>query len=370
MGKILFVGLEVDDKAFHAALVGADKEFFEFQCKPKPESLISKFKEFAERGYQLKICYEASYVGFSLCRGLRKEGFECDIVAPSLIPQTPGPRIKTDRLDSIKLAQYFQNGLLTLIHVPNEREEADRDVLRARAFLLTQVKATKLYLTSLCRRRGWNYRQESGKPTANYWTKEHRRWLLSTVHTSNCPSTQQTFRAMMKHLMEMEQQLVTMELEVEKMASSEPYQRKVHALSSFRGIQIITAMTLITELGDIKRFSHPKKLVSFVGMDLSEYSSGASQRRYHITKMGNVFVRTALIEAAQHVSLSPQIGRDLKRRRQQATPEFVEIADRCINRLHKRYYHLIHRGKSSNLAKVACAREMIGFVWEALNAVA
>jgi len=366
---LLFVGLEVDDKNFHIAASSESTEIIEFQTRPRLDSLVSKLQELADKGYELNVCYEASYLGFSLCRDLRKKGFNCEIVAPSLIPQTPGPKVKTDRLDAKKLARFYQTGLLTIIHVPTEVEESDRDLVRTRDFLASQIRALKLHILSHCRRRGWNYRQDAGQGS-NFWTKAHRAWLDHKIALEVIASTKTSFKVLLTQMIQMEQQLVSIDFEIESLAETEKYSKRVDALVCFRGIKTLTAMVYITEIGDVARFSSPLKLVSYLGLDISEYSSGANQRRYHITKMGNVYARTALIEAAQHVGLPPKISRDLRDRRKNADHKFIEIADRGMNRLHKRYQHLIHRGKPSNVAKVACAREMIGFIWESLKAAA
>ena len=127
---------------------------------------------------------------------------------------------------------------------------------------------------------------------------------------------------------------------------------------------------MITEIGDIKRFSHPRKLVSWIGMDIREYSSGGKHNRFGITKHGNRYIRTAFVEANQRGYRTAEIGQDLKSRRKHIAPELINIADRCLRRLNKMGNRLLLAGKHPNKVKVACAREMVGFVWESLNKVA
>jgi transposase len=129
-------------------------------------------------------------------------------------------------------------------------------------------------------------------------------------------------------------------------------------------------MTINLEIGDISRFDHPSPLTSFSGMDISEYSSGGKERKYHITKMGNRRLRTAVIEAAQFAIRSPRVSQDLRNRRKDAPYKSIETADRCMNRLYKKANRLKYRGKETNKIKVACAREMLGFIWESLKNVA
>jgi transposase len=158
--------------------------------------------------------------------------------------------------------------------------------------------------------------------------------------------------------------------QIEVLANSPRYQEAVQSLTCYKGIKNIFALTMITEIGDVKRFPHPRKLVSWVGMDIREYSSGGKHNRFGITKHGNRYLRTAFVEANQRGYRTARIGKDVKARRKDTAPELINIADRCLRRLNKKGNRLLLAGKHPNKVKVACAREMVGFVWESLNQVA
>jgi len=158
--------------------------------------------------------------------------------------------------------------------------------------------------------------------------------------------------------------------EIETLAKTPRYEKPVQALTCYKGIKNIFALTMITEIGDIARFSHPRHLVSWMGMDIREYSSGGKHRRFGITKHGNRYLRTAFVEANQHGYRTTQLSKDVKARRVHTAPEFVAIADRCLRRLCKKGNRLLLAGKHPNKVKVACAREMVGFVWESLHKAA
>jgi transposase len=169
-GQILFIGLDVDDNAYHGHALCVDNSMeLDFECKPNVGALSRKLSEFKERGYELKICYEATYLGFSLSRDLLKRGFSCEVIAPSLIPRKPGERVKTDRIDAKKLATYYMKGELTVVHIPGKEEESIRDLVRSRGFLRDQTKRTKLHILSICRRMGLQYRTER---VTSYWTQK------------------------------------------------------------------------------------------------------------------------------------------------------------------------------------------------------
>ena len=131
-----------------------------------------------------------------------------------------------------------------------------------------------------------------------------------------------------------------------------------------------SSLTMITEIGDVKRFAHPRQLVSWVGMDIREYASGGKSNRLGITRQGNRYLRTAFIEANQRGYRSASLSKDVKARRAKSPSEYVAIADRCLRRLNKKGNRLLLAGKHPNKVKVACAREMVGFVWESLNQAA
>ena len=120
---------------------------------------------------------------------------------------------------------------------------------------------------------------------------------------------------------------------IEEFAVSEKYKKKKEALCCFRGISTLSAMTLITEIGDIKRFSHPAKLTSYAGLDISEYSSGGKEKKFGITKMGNRRIRTTVVESCQKSSMDYRVSKRLRADRKGQPKEIVDIADRCMKRL-------------------------------------
>lgn len=366
---ILFGGIDVDSKKFHLTLIAKNTgQQFQFSTRANVSALSKRLEILRSQGYQIKLCYEATYLGYSLYRDLRKKNWEVEVIAPSLIPDIKGPRVKTDRLDSFKLARYYLQGLLTKVHVPTQDQEILRDLLRSRRFMRDQLKKVKLHLIALCRRHGLDYRQDY--PGCSYWTIAHRRWLNQHIKTHSHSAFQCNAQLLHSTLEHFEQQLEFYKNEIAKQASSDSYQAACQALMCYRGIDQLTAMTILVEVGDIKRFDHPRRLTSYAGLDLIEYSSGGKQRRYGITKMGNSSLRACVVEACQSVHYPPKISKALRKRRQDAQPRGVEIADRCMNRLYKRSQHLTNRGKHRNKVKVACARELFGFIWESLRQAA
>ena len=370
--KIMFVGLDVDDKAFHVGgFVPESGEILEFSCKPTAAMLHQKLGKYEQLGYSLRICYESCHLGFSLCRDLVAKGWECTVISSASIPRPAGAQVKTDRLDANKLARYFANGLLTAVHVPSSAREAERDLIRTRRFLQEQTTDIKRYILSLCRRAGLDYRKTSGEgPQSHYWSARHRQWIQGAIGHIEEPSWKINLSTLLLNLQQLEEQVRFYDLEVEKLSTQPHYEQAVKALGCFRGLSTLSSMTILAELGTIARFSHPRQLVSYAGMDIAEYSSGGKERKRGITKMGSSHLRRTLIESCQYAGARVALSKPLRKRREYSPSlETIQIADRCMKRLYQRSEHLSRRGKPKNKIKVACARELTGFIWESLRSI-
>ena len=239
-------------------------------------------------------------------------------------------------------------------------------MLRSRQKLLQQQTQLRKHLQSVLRRNGLHYQAETGNKS--HWTKHHYGWLARTIEGLS-GSLKVNLELLLRQLKGCNQILAEYGQQVEVLASTPRYQTVVQSLTCYKGIKNIFALTMITEIGDVKRFAHPRQLVSWIGMDIREYSSGGKYKRFGITKHGNRYIRTAFVEANQRGYRTTRIGKDLKARRKDTAPELINIADRCLRRLSKKGNRLLLAGKHPNKVKVACAREMVGFVWESLNKV-
>ena len=369
--NVKYVGIDVDSKNYHVAILDHNSgEVWEFKCKPAPKRLIKKFKSMAtDLGFNLndyKVCYESSYIGFSLARKLCEAGISCEVIASSLIPGRHAKQKKTDRLDTMALAEYYSQGMLTAVNMPDVETESDRSLVRSRQFLVGQIGDLKRKILSLCQVTGLDYRQETGKDSATYFTQAHLGYL-----SARAKAVGGSFRLNMDMVLSMydrlQEGLRGFDQEIEKIASKDRYIKRVQGLLCFKGIGLLTAVICVLEIGDIRRFGHPKALTSFCGFDIHEYSSGAKQRRFGITGMGNKYLRRVLVLAVQMCKQSTsRLSYSLRKRREKASLKQRDIADRCMNRLHKRSWHLLNRNKHPNVVKVACARELLGFMWESM----
>ena len=323
---------------------------------PNEEAALRRFFKRLSRRGPIHACYEASGCGYVLQRRMTRWGYECQVIAPSKAPHRPGDRIKTDRRDAERLALDLRAGLLTPVHVPTEADERARGLLRSRAHLQNDVKRSKQFILKFLNRKEL---KRSGKNwTVGFWT-----WLRSLEFEAE---DRYVFEA---HLGLLEVKLVSvadMDREIERLAQTAPYRNDVARLRCFRGIDTLTAMTVLTELIDIRRFRGPRSLVDYLGLAVSEYSSGARQRRGTITKAGNGHVRRILIECAWHYRHRPAVGATLKKRQEGQDPAVIAHAWRAQRRLNRKFWSLAER-KPAQKAVTAAARELVGFIWAVLQ---
>ncbi|MDH3215354.1 MAG: IS110 family transposase [Candidatus Krumholzibacteria bacterium] len=326
-------------------------------CVSSPRRL---FRRLAKKG-SVKACYEASGAGFVLHRVLAKDGFHCEVIAPSLIPRKPGDRRKTDRLDAVNLARLYRSGHLTAVHVPSPEQEALRRLIRLRYEYVRYTTGTKNRISGMLRNHGHVFRD--GKST---WTKTHRQWLArmrdeldGAMHTG--------LAAELEHLEYLEIQRGVLDDEITRYAQCSPYRSQVEALCCLRGITTLTAITLLSEIGDIRRFRSPTALMAYFGLVPSERSSGERERRGPITRAGNTHCRRVLVEAAWNNRHRSGADLILNRRRQGQPPDVVAIAIKAQHRLYKKFWRLDHC-KHRHVAITAVARELCGFVWAVLKA--
>lgn len=304
----------------------------------------------------LRVCYEAGPCGYVVYRFLRRLKIDCNVVAPSLIPRKPGDRIKTDRRDALALARLLRSGELTATWVPEPQHEALRDLVRAREDAVEDHLRARHRLSKFLLRLGVT-------PPAGVraWSVKHQHWLDSL----NWPDRAQelVFREYRHNLEEIGQRIQRLENELATLAQNSPHAQTIGSLQAMRGIKLVTAVTVVSELGDISRFQTPRQLMAYAGLVPSEHSSGGRIRRGAVTKSGNAHLRRVLVETAWHYRHRPADTPTLRQRQRGVDPRACSIAWSAQQRLHKRYCHLITRGKPRPQAVVAVARELLGFIW-------
>src|SRR5947207_677404 len=345
------VGLDVHARSIRLAAVRAD-ELLEERTLPYDEEAVERV---LRRWPAVRCCYEAGPTGFGLYRYLVDRGIDCWVVAPGLVPQRPGDRVKTDSRDARKLARLLAGGLLEPIHVPSRQLEAARDLVRAREDARLDRMRDRHRLSKFCLRHGRTL------PTRS-WTVVRRKWLGE--QRFEFAAEQCTFETYVHTVDLVDARIEQLERASRETAEQEPWRELVARLRCLRGIDTLTALALVTEIGDdFSRFRAAQEFMAFVGLVPSEHSSGEPPPQGSITKVGNSHVRRLLVESAWHARRRPTVGYQLARRQRGQDAVVVERAWRCQQRLYQRWQRMAGRGKPQQKIVVACARELAGFVW-------
>ncbi len=352
-----YVGLDVHKDSIVIALADDGKDEVRHYGKigGDLESLHKVVRKLQSKNVALRFVYEAGPCGYEIYRSLTSKGFECTVVAPSLIPRKSGDRIKNDRRDAQNLARLHRSGDLTSVHVPAPEDEAMRDLTRAREDVVKAQRTARQVLLAFLLRHGHRY---SGR---TYWSKAHWAWIaaIKMPHRAQQIALQEYIHAVQEQVARVQRLTV----DIQGLVTEWHLAPLVKALQALRGVSLIVAVTTVAELGDLTRFESAKQLMAYLGLVPSEHSSGKSIKRGGITKTGNGHVRRALTEAAHAYRYPARETRDLLTRLEGLPQEVREVSWKAQVRLCGRFRTLIGRGKNRNKVIIATARELAGFMW-------
>jgi transposase len=355
--SITWVGMDDSANKINVALVVGHEDHprEQFEIVNDNSGLGRLIKKLRAVPGEVRCVYEAGVNGYHLQRVLGQRGICCDVAAPSLTPRRAGKRVKTNKRDAKDLAKLHRAGELTSIVIPGIKQESLRDLLRAREDAMEDQQRARHRLTKLLLRRGLKY------STGRAWSGGHLKWIKAIRFKEA-----ETQMVLDEYRLALEEEMERMKRFDEKIAEearAPEYQKLVRYLMALKGVKELTALTVLAEAIDLKRFTDARAFMAAIGVVPSEDSTGDSERRGAITKTGNAHMRRVLIESSWHFRHAPVPGKTLKKRRAGLPPEVVEIACRADKRLHKRYWHLVHKGKDTRTAAVAVARELAGFIW-------
>lgn len=358
--SITFIGLDTHKEFFEVAYLQDSRDAKPVSLgrikgtKPALQKLVRQF-ESKYPGSTLHFVYEAGPCGYWIYRFLTSLGHCCYVVAPSLIPKKAGERVKTDKRDALKLALLLRSGDIDPIYVPEPEDEAMRDLSRARETAMKDLKDAKYQLKAMLLRN--NIRCE----VQDNWSAKHLRWLTELILPH--PSQQIVLQEAIQTITERIRRLERLDNELSYHVKNWRYYPVVKAIQAMRGVRLLVAVGVIAELGDLSRFDHPRKLMSYLGLVPSEHSSGGKRKQGGITRTGNTRARRLLVEGAHTYRYAANISTELQKRQESLSKEIVDIAWQAQLRLCKRYQRLMKRGKHYNLVVTAIAREMIAYIW-------
>ena len=312
-------------------------------------------KKYRDDALDITCGYEAGCLGYTLYHQLDNVGIKCVILAPSTMEMPVGKHLKTDKRDARGIAKCLANGGYSAVHVPTAQDEEIRDFLRMRDDHKKQQKITKQQINAFCLRHGFKY-------TQTRWTGAHLKWLKDL---SLSEGQREILGEYLLTYNWYEDKISRLDARIEELAAQKEYVEKVSRLRCFIGIKTQEALSLVVETGDFARFAKGSIYAAFNGLTPGEHSSSTDVNRLSITKAGNKHIRTVLVEAAQCICRG-RVGaksKDLKTRQRGNDPSVIAYADKANERLRRKYYRMLHKGKQRNVAVTAVARELACFVW-------
>jgi transposase len=365
MNKIVkYVGLDVHKDSISIAIANEGREGHvrEYGKIANDMNQLDKvLRKQISTNAELHCAYEAGPCGYTICRHLTRKKIDCIVVAPALIPKKSGERIKTDRRDALKLATLHRSGELTAVYVPDKEDEAIRDLVRTRDDMQKALRKVKQQINAFMLRHNAIYQGKSK------WSKAHRNWLANMKMAH--PAQQIALTEYLDALADNEARVARITSQIAAFCQTWHLRPVVEAFQGLRGISLISAAKIVSELGDMTRFKQPAKLMAYIGLVPSEHSSGNMVKKGSITKTGNVHVRQAFIESAQAYRFPARRSATLRNRQTGLSREIVAISWDAQVRLCHRYRRLRARGKNHNVAITAVARELVGFVWSVAQKV-
>ena len=366
MESIIYVGMDVHKETYSLCCYDprTDRYLYEHKMKAATGNVL-KYLESVRK--QVKgatfICgYEAGPTGFGLCRDLLRRDIACVVMAPTSLRRPANHRVKNDKTDARLLAKDLFTHSYSPVHLSSEKEEAVKEFCRMRRSIMTELKAAKQVLCAFLLRQGKHF---EGK---THWTKGHREWLRKL--TFEQPYLQESFDEYVISVNALEERLKRIEKRLEETACDEEVGTKVKKLVCFCGIDTLTAVSIVSEVGDFSRFARAWDFANFVGLSVGEHSSGQKERHLGITKSGNCYLRRLLTESAKSIkktSVRFRKSKKLLKRQEGNDPAVIAYADKCRYRLRHKMMSLENRGKPANVASTAAARELACFVWGMLT---
>ena len=359
MSKIRFLGLDVHADHHY----GCHRRSWQGgePVRQNPESTGRGSSDGEEVEYRLRTSslLRGRPTGYVLFWQLSLLGVKCEVIAPSLVPTKSGDKVKTDRRDALKLAKNYRNGELTPVWVPDAAHEALRDLVRTREDARADQQRARQRLGKFLLRHG----KRPEVRMAN-WSAKHLEWVKRKVHFDQ-PALEATLQDYVREVEHASERISRLEKDIiEAVQNTAPVIRAVvEALQALRGVALITAASIVAELGMLSRFDSPRQLMGYSGLVPSEDSSGNRIKRGAITKTGNAHLRRVIVEAAWAYQFRPWVGGYLAKRQKGLDAEVIEIAWKAQHRLHSRYKKLLAVGKNKPQIVTAVGREMLGFIW-------
>jgi len=363
MNSIQYIGMDVHKENYTLCCYSIDSDSLQYKQTIIPDyKMILKYLDQIRKCYLDEIefvCgYEAGCLGYTLYHQLEDHGVKCVILAPSTMGITNTGRIKTDKRDAGNIARCLAFRTYSAVAVPTDEDEAVKEYIRMRDDQKKALKVIKQQILAFVLRHG--HRFEDGK---NYWTKKHVTWLKALKFDDILQECLTEYLVTYEYLSD---KIERLDKKIIELAEGERYQENVKKLICLIGVKALTALSVLVEIGDFKRFAGAEQMAAYIGLVPGEDSSGGKQKRGSITKAGNSHVRRLLVESAQSYTRGA-VGHksvELKKRQNGNTPQVIAYADKANERLRRKFYRMtLKNGTKRNVAATAVARELACFMW-------
>ncbi len=352
-----YLGLDVHKDTIAVAVADAGRNGgvrFYGEIGNTADAVSAMLKKLGNRAGQLHVVYEAGPCGYGLYRQINAAGHVCEVVSPAHTPRRAGDHVKTDRRDAVMLARLSRAGELTTVWVPDEAHEAMRDLIRAREVAAKDVRQTRQRIRGFLLRNDRRY-------VGAVWKKQHRVWLGN--QSFDHPAQQIAFQTYINAMDQAVERKEAIEQQILTLLPDWSLGPVVEALQALRGVALVIAAGVVAEVGDIRRFDHPRQLMAYLGLVPGEHSSGQSRHVTGITKAGSVIARRLIVEAAWAYRMPAKIGQAMRQRQEAIPTEIIDIAWKAQVRLCARYRRMLARRKKAPVVITAVARELVGFIW-------
>jgi transposase len=292
-GQNIYVGIDTHYKTWMVSIYSDEFELKTFGQEPDADRLENYLHKHYPNA-NLRLAYESGFCGFWIQRCFAKKGIHCDVVHAADVPGSNKELIrKTDKVDSRKIAKGLRNNELNCIFIPDEQLESDRLLLRSRTNMVRDATSIKNRIKAFLKLKGINI---PGDYKSNKWSKKFISWLQSIE--LNSISSKTAFSSYIDELIFLLEKQKQLNKAIEILAKSDSYSGDIHLLRTVPAIGLLSAMTLLTELGNISRFPKQDHLYSYCGLTPDCHSSGDIERIGKVSRRGNIFIKTVLIECA------------------------------------------------------------------------
>lgn len=350
--SVVYIGMDVHKESITMAMLVDGSSAAVTEKIANVDEKIRRFVKKASKHGRVKACYEASSCGYVLWRKLNKWGYDCDVIAPSMVPKSPADKIKTDKRDAVALVKLLKANMLSPVAIPTPEREMDRALVRLHEQKKQDVKRNKQRILKFLQARGFVFEGKN-------FSSPFRSWLKTLPLLKEDRFVLDEYLASLEYE---ESRLQEVDRHIVELSRKDDYREKIDRLRTLRGIDTLSAMVLLTEIGDFTRFENPRQIMSYAGLVSSENSSGEKRRQGKTGYGGNRHIRFILIEAAWHYRHRPSVGKTLMKRQEGQPAEVVAYSMKAQQRLYKKYWK-ISSVKSRQVAIVAVARELTGFIW-------